>query len=177
MKSSYALKMLPVALSLALTVILSSCGLIQKAVEVTWPLLGTYKMNNLQLELRYTATTQYNLRGATTRFSNDLLDFSTGTVTMGNTTYNYRQEKVNGVNKVVFVDQSSREDVISFTYSLSGNSLTLTSDNVIMGTTARGRAQEAIGWAAIFGFGTANFPRITSATDASYGAFIVNASK
>lgn len=160
-----------------LTATLSGCGLFQKAVEAAWPLLGTYKMNNLQLELRYIAGASYNLKGTTTRFPNDLLDFSTGTVTMSNATYNYRQEKVNGVNKVVFVDQSTNEDVVHFNYTLSGNALTLTSDNIIVGTTARERTQEAIGWATIFGFGTATFPRITSATNASYGAFIVNATK
>lgn len=160
-----------------LTVTLSGCGLFQKAVEAAWPLLGTYKMNNLQLELRYTANASYNLKGTTTRFPNNLLDFSTGTVTMGNATYNYRQEKVNGVSRVVFVDQSTNEDVVNFNYTLNGNALTLTSDNIILGTTARERAQEALGWAAIFGFGTTTFPRITSATDASYGAFIVNATK
>ncbi|AYQ35637.1 hypothetical protein [Runella sp. SP2] len=161
-----------------LTATLTSCGLFQKAVEAAWPLLGTYKMNNVQLELKYTANnTFYNQRGTTTRIPNDFLDFSTGAVTIGNTTYNYRQEKVNGIKKVVFIDQSTNEDVVSFTYNLSNNSLTLTSDNVIMGTTARERAQEALGWAATFGFGITNFPRITSATDASYGAFIINATK
>ena len=165
------------ALSLAITLLLTSCGLFQKAVEAAWPLLDTYKMNNIQLELRYTANGPFNRRATTTRIPNDFLDFSTGTVTMGNATYNYRQEKVNGIDKVVFIDQSTNEDVISFTYILSNNSLTLTSDNVITGITARERAQEAIGWATTFGFGINNFPRISSATDASYGAFIINATK
>lgn len=160
-----------------LTTFLTSCGLFQSAVEAAWPLLGTYKMNNIQLELRYTANGAYNQKGTTTRFPNDLLDFSTGTVTMGNATYNYRNEKVNGIKKVVFIDQSTKEDVVSFTYTLNSNALTLTSDNIIVGATARDRAQEALGWAAIFGFGTTTFPRITSATDASYGAFIINATK
>lgn len=177
MKPHIKLLYINTLVAILLTATLSGCGLIQKGVEAAWPLLGTYKMNNLQLELRYTANAYYNLKGTTTRFPNDLLDFSTGTVTMGNATYNYRQEKVNGVNKVVFVDQSTGEDVVSFTYNLSGNSLTMTSENIIMGTTARERTQEALGWAAVFGFGTTTFPRITSATDASYGAFIVNATK
>lgn len=75
------------------------------------------------------------------------------------------------------MDQTTNEDVVSFSYTLNNNALTLTSDNVIEGTTARERAQEALGWAATFGFGITNFPRITSATDASYGAFIINATK
>lgn len=156
---------------------LSGCSLFESAVEAAWPLLGTYKMENLTLELSYTATTPYAHRGTTTRFPNSLLDFSTGTVTMGNATYDYRHEKVNGVKKVVFVDQSTQEDVIAFTYTLNGNALTLTSDNFLQGSSARERAQEAVGWAAIFGFGTSTFPKINVATDASYGALIVNATK
>ena len=163
--------------AILLTTTLTSCGLFQKAVEAAWPLLGTYKMNNIQLELRYTANASYNQRGTTTRIPNDFLDFSTGTVTMGNATYEYRHENVNGIKKVVFMDQTTNEDVVSFSYTLNNNALTLTSDNVIEGTTARERAQEALGWAATFGFGITNFPRITSATDASYGAFIINATK
>lgn len=165
------------ALSLAITVLLTSCGLFQKAIEAAWPLLGTYKMDNIQLELRYTANGSYNQRGTMTRIPNNFLDFSTGTVTMGNATYEYRHEKINGIKKVVFMDQTTNEDVVSFSYTLNNNALTLTSDNVIEGTTARERAQEALGWAATFGFGITNFPRITSATDASYGAFIINATK
>ncbi|WP_028525070.1 hypothetical protein [Runella limosa] len=163
--------------AILLTTTLTSCGLFQKAVEAAWPLLGTYKMNNIQLELRYTANGSYNQRGTTTRISNNFLDFSTGTVTMGNATYEYRHEKINGIKKVVFMDQTTNEDVVSFSYTLNNNSLTLTSDNVITGATARERAQEALGWAATFGFGITNFPRITSATDASYGTFIINATK
>lgn len=163
--------------AILLTTTLTSCGLFQKAIEAAWPLLGTYKMNNIQLELRYTANGSYNQRGTTTRIPNNFLDFSTGTVTMGNATYEYRHEKINGIKKVVFIDQTTNEDVVSFAYTLNNNALTLTSDNVIEGTTARERAQEALGWAATFGFGITNFPRITSATDASYGAFIINATK
>lgn len=163
--------------AILLTTTLTSCGLFQKAIEAAWPLLGTYKMNNIQLELRYTANGSYNQRGTTTRIPNNFLDFSTGTVTMGNATYEYRHEKINGIKKVVFMDQTTNEDVVSFSYTLNNNALTLTSDNVIEGTTARERAQEALGWAATFGFGITNFPRITSATDASYGAFIINATK
>lgn len=165
-------------IAILFTATLTSCGLIQKSIEASWPLFGTYKMDNLQLDLRYTvSTTLYKFKRTTTQFPNSLLDFGTGTVTMGNTTYNYRHEKVNGTQKVVFVDQTTQEDVIAFTYTLNGNTLTLTSDNVITGTTARERAQEAVGWATIFGFGTATFPGITSANDASYGALIVNATK
>jgi len=74
--------------AILLTTTLTSCGLFQKAVEAAWPLLGTYKMNNIQLELRYIANGSYNQRGTTTRIPNNFLDFSTGTVTMGNALMN-----------------------------------------------------------------------------------------
>lgn len=165
-------------IAILFTATLTSCGLFQKAVEAAWPLLGTYTMKNIELDLKYTANgTFYDMKGTTTRFPNNLLDFRAGTVTIGNATYDYRHEKVNGIDRVVFIDRTTNEDVVSFTYDLSSNSLTLTSYNVITGTTARERAQEAIGWATTFGFGTSNFPRITSANDASYGVFIINATK
>jgi len=162
----------------ALLTFLSGCGWFQKVVEVAWPLLDTYKMENLQLQLAYTASgTAYDKTGTTGKFPNSLLDFGTGTVTMGNANYDYRHEKVNGVKKVVFEDQSTHEDIIAFAYTLDGKALTLTSDNFLTGSSARERAQEAIGWAALFGFGTPSFPKINVATDASSGALIVNATK
>ncbi|MFN3380156.1 MAG: TolC family protein [Runella zeae] len=51
-----------------LATFLTSCGLFQSAVEAAWPLLGTYKMNNIQLELRYTANGAYNLNFQNNRF-------------------------------------------------------------------------------------------------------------
>ncbi|WP_428656174.1 hypothetical protein [Runella sp.] len=167
-----------VLLLVGMMITVSSCGLFQKAVEAAFPLLGTWTMNSLELTLEY--KNQINYRSgpyANTVIANRLLDFGTDNVTMGGTSYGYRREKVNGVNKVIFIDKSTNKDAFVFIYTLSGNSLTLTSENFLTGNTAQERVSNAKAWAAVFGIGLSKFAYLTNATDASSAIFSVKATK